>query len=53
MEVHGSTLFGFDGNKPVADYPASTFFLVNALSLVGLYREVKCSLLTISILPSN
>jgi hypothetical protein len=39
-----STLSGFNGNRPLVAKPALIFFGVNALSLAGLYREVKCSL---------
>jgi len=39
-----STLSGSSGNGPVAAHAAVMFFLVNARSLAGLYREVKCSL---------
>lgn len=45
-----STLFRLNKNKPVMAYLAIIFFLVNALSHTGLYREVKCFLPTISIL---
>jgi len=47
--VYWSTRSGLNGNKPVAAYPAAIFLLVNALSLAGLYKEVKCSLPTMSI----
>lgn len=46
-----STRSRLNGNKPVAAYPAAIFLLVNALSLAGLYKEVKCSLPTMSIPP--
>jgi hypothetical protein len=39
-----STLSGLNRNKPYAIKPALIFFGVNALSLAGLYREVKFSL---------
>jgi hypothetical protein len=39
-----STLSGLGGVKALAAYLAIMFFLVNAFSLAGLYREVKCSL---------
>lgn len=41
------TLSGLNGNKPVAAHPARTF-LVIAFCLAGAYREVKCSLPTVS-----
>lgn len=44
LGVYQSTLSGLNGNNPVAAHPAVMFLLVNALSLAGLYREVKCSL---------
>ncbi|XTI94266.1 hypothetical protein V2W45_1252525, partial [Cenococcum geophilum] len=46
-----STLSRLNRNKPVTAHLAIIFLLVNALSYIGLYREVKCSLLTISIPP--
>jgi hypothetical protein len=39
-----STLSELNGNKLLAVKPALIFFGVNALSLAGLYREVKYSL---------
>ena len=42
-----STLSGLSGNKPLAAHAAVMFLFVNALSLAGLYREVKCSLTTV------
>ena len=42
-----STLSGLNGNQPLAAKPALIFFGINALSHVGLYREVKCSLLIV------
>ena len=51
FNVSLSTLSGLNGNKPVAAHPAVMFLLVNALSLAGLYKEVKCSLPTISTPP--
>jgi hypothetical protein len=39
-----STLSGLNRNRPLAAKPALIFFGVNALSLAGLYRAVKCSL---------
>jgi len=41
-----STLSDLGGVEALAAYLAIMFFLVNAFSLVGLYREVKCSLPT-------
>lgn len=46
--VYRSTFSGLNGNRPFAAHSAVTFLLVNALSLAGLYREVKCSLPTVS-----
>jgi len=46
-----STLSRLNRNKLVTTYLAIIFLLVNALSRAGLYREVKSSLLTISIPP--
>jgi hypothetical protein len=46
-----STMSGMNGNKPVVAHAAVMFLLVNALSGAGLYREVKCSLLTVSAPP--
>ena len=42
-----STFSGLNGNKPLAAHAAMMFFFVNAFSLAGLYREMKCSLPTI------
>jgi hypothetical protein len=39
-----STLSRLSGNSPYVAKPALIFFGVNALALVGLYREVKCAL---------
>jgi hypothetical protein len=39
-----NTLSGLSGNRPLVAKPALIFFGVNALSLAGLYKEVKCSL---------
>ena len=39
-----STLSGLNGNRPLIAKPALIFLGVNALSLAGLYRAVKCSL---------
>jgi hypothetical protein len=38
-----STLSGLNGNKPLTAYAAVIFLFVNAFSLAGLYRDVKCS----------
>jgi len=46
-----STLSRLNGNKPLAAKPALIFFGVNALSLAGLYRAVKCSLPIVFIPP--
>ena len=46
--VFRSTLSGSSGNKPVAAHPAMMFLLVIVLSLAALYREVECSLSTVS-----
>ena len=46
-----TTFFKLNRNKLVIAYLATIFLLVNALSRVGLYREVKYFLLTIFILP--
>ena len=49
--VYRSTLSKLNRNKPVTAHPAIMFFLVDALSLVGLYKEVKYSLLAVSKTP--
>jgi hypothetical protein len=46
-----STLSRLNGNKLVVAYLVVMFLLVNAFSLAGLYKEVKCSLPTISTPP--
>jgi hypothetical protein len=46
-----STLSGLNRNKPLIAKPALIFFGINALFLIGLYREVKCSLLIVFIPP--
>jgi hypothetical protein len=46
-----STLFRLNRNRPLVAKPALIFFGVNALSLIGLYRVVKCSLLIVFIPP--
>lgn len=46
-----STLSGLNGNKPLIAHIAVIFLFVKALSLAGLYREVKWSLPTIFIPP--
>jgi hypothetical protein len=43
-----STLSGLNGNRLVAAHPAKMFLLVMAFCLAGSYKEVKCSLLTVS-----
>jgi hypothetical protein len=48
-----STLSRLNGNKPLTAKPALIFFSVNALSLAGLYREVKCSLLIVFTPPCS
>ncbi|XTI85095.1 hypothetical protein V2W45_1234166 [Cenococcum geophilum] len=45
-----STLSKLNGNKLVTAHLAIIFLLVNTLSRIGLYREVKYSLPTISTL---
>jgi hypothetical protein len=46
-----SALSRLNGNKPALAYPARLFFLLIAVSLVGLYKEVKCSLkITVTLL---
>jgi hypothetical protein len=45
-----STLFESDGNRPLAEKPASMFLAVNAFPRTGLNKEVKCSL-TIVLMP--
>ena len=42
-----STLSELNGNNSVAAHLTMIFLLINALSLAGLYREVKCSLSTV------
>ena len=46
-----STLSRLNGNNLVTAYVDLMFLLVKALTLTGLYREVKCSLLIVSIPP--
>ena len=46
-----STLSRLNGNRPLIAKPALIFFGVNTLSLIGLYRVVKYSLLIIFIPP--
>jgi hypothetical protein len=46
-----STLSRLNRNKLVAAYADVIFLLVKALALARLYREVKCSLLTVSAPP--
>ena len=53
FNIFRSTLSGLNGNNPLAAHPAVIFLLVNALSLAGLYREVKCSLLIVSKPPRH
>ncbi len=48
-----STLSGLNENKPLAAHAAVIFLFVEALSLAGLYREVKWSLPTVFIQPFN
>lgn len=48
LGVCQSTLSGLNGNNPVAAYPAKIFLLLIALSLAGLYKEIKFSFLTVS-----
>jgi predicted transcriptional regulator len=42
-----STLFKLNGNRPLVVKLALIFFSVNALSLIRLYKVVKCSLLIV------
>jgi hypothetical protein len=51
LGVSLSTLSGLNGDNPVAAHAAVIFLLVKALVLAGLYREVKCSLPTVSAPP--
>jgi hypothetical protein len=44
-----STLFKLNGNRPLIVKPALIFLSINALSLAGLYRVVKYSLLIVFI----
>jgi hypothetical protein len=44
-----STLFGLNRNKLLVVKPALIFFGINTLSLAGLYRKVKYSLLIVFI----
>lgn len=46
-----STLSGLNGTNPVEAHAAVMFLLVNALTLAELYKEVKCSLPTVSMPP--
>ena len=48
-----STLFGLNKKKLLAAKLALIFFSINALSLTGLYREVKYFLLIIFIPPHS
>jgi hypothetical protein len=47
------TLSGLSGNKPQAAHAFIIFLSVNAFSLAGLYKEVKCCLPTVFAPPWN